>query len=184
MGLSKKELAALGGVGLAVGFLCWIFGGKKKDTPHKVFFSFHFAEDVMRVNLVRNIGAIHGNEPVSAQDWEQAGKTKGGIEKWIDENMADKDCVVVLIGPETHTRPWVKYEIKKAYKDKKGLIGIYIHNLECPRNGKSKKGKNPFEKITVEGKKLSEVISCYDPSPSNAYKEIAANLNSWVTKAI
>src|SRR5215469_2365110 len=101
-----------------------------------VFYSFQFKNDVFRVQQIRNMGVIEGNEPVSASAWEEV-KRKGdaAIEKWIDENMKYRRCVAVLIGSETANSDWVRYEIKKAWVEKRGLIGIYIHNLKCPRNG-------------------------------------------------
>ena len=91
--------------------------------------SFHFGNDVMRVQQIRNIGALEGNEPVSVNTWEKVKrKGKASIEKWIDDNMKYRSCVVVLVGEDTANRPWIKHEIKKAWKDGKGLFGIYIHN--------------------------------------------------------
>ena len=118
----------------------------------------------MRVQQIRNIGALEENKPVSANDWEEI-KKKGNkaIEKWIDDNMSYRSCVVVLIGKETASRPWVKHEIKKAWDEKKGLFGIYIHNLKCPNNGKSSKGANPFDQFSFQdGTKLSSKIKCYE----------------------
>ena len=37
----------------------------------QVFYSFHFNNDVMRVQQIRNIGIIEGNTPVSANEWEE-----------------------------------------------------------------------------------------------------------------
>lgn len=65
------------------------------------------------------------------------GVSKRAIKKWINDNMDYRSCVVVLVGEETANRYWVKYEIKKAWNDGKGLLGIYIHNLKDPRHGKS-----------------------------------------------
>ena len=36
----------------------------------RVFYCFHFGNDVMRVQQIRNIGVIEGNAPVSPNDWE------------------------------------------------------------------------------------------------------------------
>ena len=57
-------------------------------TKRQIFYSFHFANDVFRVQQIRNIGALEDNKPVSANDWEEV-KKKGdaAIEKWIDDNM-------------------------------------------------------------------------------------------------
>ncbi|MBA3034945.1 MAG: TIR domain-containing protein [Desulfobacterium sp.] len=151
-----------------------------------VFFSFHFNNDVMRVQQVRNIGAIEGNTPVSPNDWEAV--KRGGdpsIKRWIDDNMKYKQCVIVLVGSETADRPWVRYEIEKAWNDRKPIFGIFIHNLKCPRTGTCRKGKNPFETFNFkDGGKLSTVVNCYDPSQYDAYNDIARNMDSWVIAAI
>lgn len=150
-----------------------------------VFYSFHFDNDVFRVQQIRNMGVIEGNEPVSANDWEQL-KRKGdaAVERWIDDNMKYKRCVVVLIGSNTASRPWVKYEIKKAWDDGRGLLGIYIHNLKCPRTGTCVKGRNPFELFNVGGRPMVNLVQVYDPSTWDAYGDIARNMQSWVASAI
>ncbi len=152
----------------------------------QVFYSFHFNNDVMRVQQIRNIGAIEDNKPVSPNDWEEVKKKgKAAIEKWIDDNMGYRSCVLVLVGEETADRPWVKYEIQKAWEDGKGLLGIYIHNIKCPRNGTSNKGSNPFDQFTFkDGSKLSSVVDCYNPSPTDAYNDIKNNMEGWIETAI
>lgn len=140
----------------------------------------------MRVQQIRNIGVIEGNTPVAANDWEEI-KKKGdaSIEKWIDENMKYRSCVVVLVGEETANRKWVKYEIRKAWNDKKGLVGIYIHNIKCPRDGKCNQGTNPFEQFNIEnGPKLSSVVKCHNPDSYDAYNDIANNIEKWIEEAI
>lgn len=34
---------------------------------------------------------------------------------------------ICLVGPKTHTRAWVDYEIKKAVEQGKRIIGVYTH---------------------------------------------------------
>lgn len=150
-----------------------------------VFYSFHFDNDVFRVQQIRNMGVIDGNEPVSPNEWEQL-KAKGdpAVERWIDDNMKYKRCVVVLIGSDTANRPWVRYEIKKAWNDGRGLLGIYIHNLKCPRTGMCTKGRNPFELLNVGGRPMSSLVQVYDPSGWAAYADIARNMQIWVATAI
>jgi len=131
------------------------------------------------------MGVIDGDEPVSANEWEQL-KRKGdaAIENWIAENMKYKRCVVVLIGSDTSTRPWVKHEIKVAWEQKKGLLGIYIHNLKCPRTGQCAKGANPFLSWNVGSQSMASLVSTYEPNPYDAYGDISENLQSWVASAI
>jgi len=103
------------------------------------------------------MGVIEGNPPASVNDWETV-KCKGdkAIKDWIDQNMNYRSCVIVLVGEETANRKYVQYEIEKAWKDGKGLLGIYIHNLICPNNGKCRQGANPFDSFTFkDGSKLS-----------------------------
>ncbi len=153
----------------------------------KVFYSFHFDNDVCRVQLIRNIGAIEGNSPVSPNDWETVKRGgEGAIKKWIDDNMKYKDCVIVLVGSDTANRPWVDYEIRKAWDDKRGLFGIYIHNLKDLRTGTTcRKGNNPFDNIRLQnGTLLSSRVKCYDPKSWDAYNDIADNLENWVEIAI
>lgn len=140
----------------------------------------------MRVQQIRNIGALESNNPVSPSDWEEV-KKKGddSIKKWINDNMQYRSCVVVLVGEETANRKWVRYEIKKAWEDGKGLLGIYIHNLKCPRTGKCSKGPNPFEQFTFnDGSKLSTAVKCYNPNPADTYNDIKSNMEDWVDAAI
>lgn len=155
-------------------------------AKRQIFYSFHYDNDVFRVQQIRNIDALEDNKPVSANDWETV--KRGGdnsIRKWIDENLKYKSCVVVLVGEETANRKWVKYEIQKAWELGKGLVGIHIHNLKDPRTGKSSKGDNPFDQFTFDdGTKLSSIVKCYNPSYSDAYNDIKDNLEDWIEEAI
>lgn len=150
-----------------------------------VFYSFHYGNDVFRVQQIRNIGVLEGNTPANPNDWEtikRQGET--AIKNWIDANMKYKQCVIVLIGSETADRKWVKYEIEKAWNEGKPIFGIYIHNLSCPKTGKSRKGKNPFELFSVGDKRLSSLVACYEPNPYDAYNDIANNIASWIDTAV
>ena len=157
-------------------------------VKRRVFFSFHYKPDAWRSAEVRNIGAIEGNKSVSDNAWEAV--TKGGdtaIRKWIAEQMNGKSCAIVLIGSHTAGRKWVKYEIKKAWNDKKGLLGIYIHGLKDANEDQSAKGANPFDAFNVNGKKLSGIVKAYDPPyklSKNVYAHIAENISDWAEDAI
>lgn len=152
----------------------------------QIFYSFHYDNDVFRVQMIRNIGALEENKPVSVNEWETV--KKGGdaaIEKWIDDTMKYRSCVVVLIGSDTANRKWVKYEIQKAWRDGKGLLGIYIHNLNCPQNGTCNQGTNPFTQFSFKDVNGNvKQIPCKNPSSINAYGEIKNNLEAWIDEAI
>ena len=153
----------------------------------QVFYSFHYGNDVRRVAQIRNIGALEDNKPVSANEWEEV-KRKGqkAIEKWIDDNMRYRSCVIVLVDEETANRPWVKYEIEKAWNEGRGVVGIYIHNIKDPLNGKCHKVRNPFDNITLDSSvtKHSSKVKFYNLSPNDAYNDIRNNIEAWVEEAI
>lgn len=160
-------------------------------AKRQVFYSFHYGNDVRRAAQIRNIGVIEGNAPVSENDWEEV--KRGGdeaIKKWINKNMENRTCLIVLVGSDTANRPWVKYEIKHAWERKMGIFGIYIHNIKDPllckegKTGTCVQGKNPFDNYNVNGKSLSSILKCYNPKASDAYNDIEEHLSDWVEVAI
>ena len=154
----------------------------------KAFYSFHYKPDNWRASQVRSMGAIEGNKPASDNDWESI--EKGGdtaIQKWIDDQMNGKSVVIVLIGEKTAGRKWIKYEIKKAWEDGKGVMGIYIHNLKNADGNQSAKGSNPFEAYDIGKISMAKIVKAYDPPYSistNVYNNIKENLAKWIEDAI
>ena len=156
----------------------------------KVFFSFHYKPDNWRASQVREMGSLEGNQPCSDNDWEEI--TKGGdaaIERWIDGQLTGKSCAVVLIGSKTAGRKWINYEIKKAWDLGKGVVGVYVHNLQDANKQQTSKGLNPFDSFTLNGgkAKLSSVAKAYDPPhavSTNVYSHIKDNIADWIEEAI
>jgi hypothetical protein len=159
-------------------------------AKRKVFFSFHYKPDHWRASQVRNIGVIEGNEPCSDNDWESVtGGGEAAIKAWIEGQMKGTSCALVLIGNDTAGRKWIKYEIEKAWNAKKGLLGIYIHNLLDSSGSSTTKGANPFNDFTVKDGtvKLSSVAKAYNPTGSTSkevYGQISANLSAWIEEAV
>lgn len=155
-----------------------------------VFYSFHYKPDNWRASQVRNMGVIEGNRPCSDNDWETI--TQGGdekIKKWIAEQLDGKSCAVVLIGANTAGRKWINHEIVKAWDDKKGVVGVYVHNLQNSDQQQSTKGDNPFASIKYgdSGKMLSSIVKAYDPpysTSTSVYNHIKEKLATWVEEAI
>jgi hypothetical protein len=136
------------------------------------------------------MGVVDGNRPCSDNDWETI--TKGGddkIKEWIAEQMKEKSCVIVLIGANTAGRKWINYEIVKGWNDRKGVVGVYVHNLLDSDKQQATKGTNPFTNIRVGNteKMLSSIVKAYDPPYSfshNVYDHIKTNLAAWVEEAV
>jgi hypothetical protein len=150
----------------------------------KVFYSFHYDTDVFRVQQIRNIGVVEGDKPVTANEWEEIrGGGEKAIQNWIDKSIEKCDTLIVLIGAETAGSKWVLYEIEKAWNAHKKVLGIYIHNLKCPKNGTSTPGANPFAKILLQNKKnLGDIVPTHNPDSRDAYNDIANNLEKWISE--
>ncbi|MBA56407.1 MAG: TIR-like domain-containing protein [Pseudomonadales bacterium] len=156
--------------------------------PRKVFFSFHYKNDIRRVVQVRNSGVIRAGDEtqpfMDKAEWEKLKRSShNAIENWIEKQLKGTSVTVVLIGSDTYSRAWVKHEIKRSYELKKGMFGIYIHNIKDPQNGVSRKGKNPFDHWYIEenGRKkyFSEIYPTYDWVSDNGYN----NMHKWIEKA-
>lgn len=92
----------------------------------KVFFSFHY-KDIMNANIVRMSGQLKPSAETGFYDkslWEEA-ETKGNaaIKRLIDEGLCNTGVTCFLIGEQTHSRPWCKYELERSLADKKGILG-------------------------------------------------------------
>ncbi len=154
----------------------------------KAFYSFHYKPDNWRASQVRNMGVIEGNKPASDNDWEDV--KKGGdpaIQNWIDNQIKGKSVAIILIGEETAGRKWIKYEIKKAWNDGKGVMGIYVHNLKDMDENQSDQGANPFDAYKVDGVSMAKIVKAYDPPFSTStyvYSHIKENLAEWIETAI
>lgn len=154
----------------------------------RAFYSFHYIPDNWRASQVRNMGVIEGNRPASDNDWEEI--KRGGdtaIRRWIDDQINGKSVSIVLIGSNTAGRKWINYEIKKSWDEKKGVLGVYVHNLKDSVGNQSTRGKNPFEDLTASGMRMSNIVKAYDPPyflSTQVYDYIKQNLAYWIEEAI
>lgn len=154
----------------------------------KVFFSFHYARDVKRVAQVRNSWVVRpGGEAQPFMDkaeWESIKRSgDAAIKSWIEKQLSGTSVLVVLIGAETYDREWVRHEIRRAYELKKGILGIYIHNVKDPSTGTDVKGQNPLDYWGVgEGASrvtFSKMYKTYDWVRDDGY----SNLPKWIEEA-
>jgi hypothetical protein len=139
-----------------------------------VFFSFHYERDVWRASVVRNSWVTKPDRESAgffdAGMWEEA-KRKGdaAIKKLIDDALIGTTVTAVLIGAETSTRAYVKYEIDQSIARGNGLLGIRIHNIKDTSGKTDSWGANP----------LPSGYSVYDWVNDNGYD----NLGTWVEAA-
>jgi hypothetical protein len=155
----------------------------------QVFFSFYYDDDNWRASQVRNMGEVDSSSTFSDNDWEEVRyKTDDKIRNWIKDQMRLRSCLIVLIGKNTSSRKWVKYEIEQAYEMGKGICGIYIHNLKDSSGNQSEKGANPFYSVfTDSGERLSKFVNCFDSSyvtSKYVYDDIKDNIENLIEEAI
>jgi hypothetical protein len=131
------------------------------------------------------MGALEGQPILTGQKWEEV--EKGGnpaIKKWINDQMQGKSCLVVLVGTLTSTRPWVDYEIKKAWSEKRGVVGIRIHGLKDLRTQKTAvKGSSPFANLNLNGTPFGNIVTLYDP-PSQDSKAVFASISNSIERLV
>lgn len=154
-----------------------------------VFASFHYDKDNWRVQQVLKMGAIEGGSLLTSQEWESVKrKTSEAIKNWIHTQMLRKSAVVVLVGAETASRDWVDYEIRKAWQDKRPLVGVRIHGLKDSNQRTSSAGRNPFANVDlINGGNLASLVPLYDPGGNDSqsvYNSIADNIDRWIGNAV
>ena len=114
----------------------------------KVFFSFHYDRDSWRVSQVRNCNVVSGydkNPFLDRAKWEAVKRSgDAAIKRWINEQLKGTSVTVVLIGRETASRRWVKYEIAKSIELGKGLLGIDISKIRNQAGETDETGANPL----------------------------------------
>lgn len=153
--------------------------------PKKVFYSFQYQPDNWRVHQVINAGAISGGAAFTPQEWERVRRqTDAAIEQWIHTQMNYSKAVIVLVGETTAESRWVRYEIEKAWRERRPLIGVRIHGLKDSRKSTQSRGVNPFDIVTDQnGVSLTQHgVRLMEPGDTftSPFNDIAQNLENWV----
>ena len=153
----------------------------------RVFFSFHYENDVWRAFQIRNSWITKEKEAagfVDSADFEKVKKDgDAAIRRWIDAQLNGTSVTVVLIGSETSNRAYIKYELEQSWKKGNGILGIHIHQCEDKDKKTCKKGDNSFGAIFTSSnddkKYFFERFKTYEWVADSGYK----NLGSWIETA-
>ncbi len=141
----------------------------------RVFFSFDYDRDVFRAEKVRNSWVTQDREAAGFWDAAEREKVKRGggeaIKRFIDRNLQYTSVTAVLIGAETSTSRWVKYEITQSIAKGNGLLGVRIHHLKDNRGLTGSPGRNPLDDFIG--------YDTYDWIPDSSYRYFG----DWVEKA-
>lgn len=140
------------------------------------------------------MGTLDEQIELPAQDWEQV-KRRGdkAVEEWIDNQMNHKQAVIVMIGAETASRKFVRYEIQRAWHIKKPLLGVRIHGLKNSAGSPDHPGENPFAQFgfSDSNRTYAYYVPVYDPADytgrfaptsNDIYAAIQENIATWATQ--
>ncbi len=151
-------------------------------TTHNVFIS-HYSGDVERMrHLKERLSAIGCDVRNSSVEEDKDNKIvhKGRhisdkvVARYLRNGIKWASTFIVIIGEHTHERPWVNYEIYKAYLQGKPIIGIYdygcANNVELPeaykKFGSSPIGWNSLDKLKDILRGNAAPPECPDGSPA------------------
>lgn len=116
------------------------------DTIKNVFVSHHHKDDASvdgLTSMVAGKGYQLRNSSIRVKPENQARLDKKQvsdetIKRLLRMKMRWASQLIVVIGKETHTRPWVNWEIEAAHKLGKPIIGVYENglkdNVDIPEN--------------------------------------------------
>ena len=98
-----------------------------------VFISHHHADDAQVTGLTKLLarsGYEIRNSSIRAKPANQRRIDEGRVpertlKRLLRMKMSWASTVVVLVGKDTHKRPWVDWEIKKANQLGKRIVGVY-----------------------------------------------------------
>jgi len=108
------------------------------NRTKNVFISHHHEDDTHVDKLTRLLhknGFELRNSSIRAKPSNQQRLSKGlvkdaTIKRLLKMKISWAGTVIVLVGKETHSRPWVNWEIEQAHKQGKNIVGIYEHGLK------------------------------------------------------
>lgn len=151
----------------------------------KTFFSFHYERDAWRAANVRNSGVLSNDEEygfIDAADWEKIERQgPAAIKRWIQDQLKNTTVTAVLIGAETASRDWVRYEIRESWKRGNAIIGIRIHGIKDQGSKVDSFGVNPLDVIKFEdGTALSTVCKTHDWVADKGRE----HLGEWLEEAV
>jgi len=129
-----------------------LLSGLQISSPitRRVFFSFHYAQDIWRVQQVRQHWITKPNRQVAGYFdgslFEKA-KTEGdnAVRRLIDANLTGCSVTCVLVGAYTYSRKWVHYEIFRSIERGMGVFAVRINSLKNMQGHVDHPGHNPFD---------------------------------------
>lgn len=121
----------------------------------RVFFSFHYQDVIdFRANVVRNHWLTKPDREEAgyfdASIWEKSRRDgEESLKRLINGGLENTSNTCILIGSETYSRKWVRYEILKSFMRRNYLFGVHINGIKDKVGRTKANGENPFEFVGV-----------------------------------
>ncbi|MEI8140360.1 MAG: TIR domain-containing protein [bacterium] len=123
------------------------------------FFSFHYVNDVMRAQVIKNAWVTQ--DRVESGFFDKSAFEKAQIEspdnlkRFLTSKLEGTSVTCVCVGAQTFARPWVRYEIMRSVQQGKGLLGVKLDQVKCAQSvkkgliGYERSGANPFDQLGI-----------------------------------
>lgn len=121
----------------------------------RVFFSFHYQDVIdFRANVVRQHWVTKDDREEAgyfdASLWESAKRTGDeNLKRLINDGLNGTTVTAVLVGSQTYSRRWVRYEIFKSLAWGNRLFGVHINSIPGKDRQTKSPGANPFEYLGI-----------------------------------
>ncbi|MGB8701529.1 MAG: TIR domain-containing protein [Thermosynechococcaceae cyanobacterium] len=137
-----------------------------ENRRRHIFISHHHADDTevdKLISLLKRSNYDIRNSSIRAKPANQRRLEQGlvsdkTIKRLLHMKISWAGTVVVLIGKDTHLRPWVNYEIEQANMQGKRIVGVYV------RGGTEADKPKSLEKYasTIVGWDTERIIAAID----------------------
>ena len=134
-----------------------IFGSVSPLTSkRRVFFSFHYQNDIWRVNQVRQSWRYNHENTRESEGffdgsiWEGSQRTgPDSLKSLVREGIKNTSVTCALVGAMTYERRWVRYELARSVIKGNGLLAVKIHLMGNQQGYVSQEGPNPLDYMGV-----------------------------------
>jgi hypothetical protein len=99
------------------------------DKTRNVFVS-HYVKDEENIKNLKELLSSKGytikNSSIDSTKRNDA-KNPDYVKNLLRDRISWAGKFICLIGPHTHERPWVNWEIEQAHKQGKEIVGVYLN---------------------------------------------------------
>ena len=152
-------------------------------SKRRVFFSFHYQNDIWRVNQIRQSWRYNHENSRETEGffdgsiWESSKRTgPDSLKALIREGIKNTSVTCVLVGSQTYQRRWVRYEIARSVVKGNGLLAVKVHRMGDSQGKVSSEGQNPLDYMGVY-RAVTE--SCWQNTTAACGSDMATTLMLW-----